>query len=123
MILSILQLSALSQQQKNVQPEYTPLTLLVDIIRSKTSSIIEKHCFEQNIILDIANAESMLVLVEQDAFAQIVINITDNAVKFFNRKQISDSARQKIDFIFRQHPKSKHLIQLEIRDYGEGISL
>jgi len=122
LIDNILQLSALSQQQQNVQPEYTPLTLLVDNIRSKTSSIIDKHSFQQNIILDVANAELRLVLVEQDAFSQVVINITDNAIKFFNRKKIDDSARQKIDFIFRNHPKNKHQILLEIRDYGEGIT-
>jgi len=122
LIDNILQLSSLSQQQQSVQPEYTPLALLVDIIRSKTSSIIDKHGFQQNIILDVVNTELILVLVEQDAFSQVVINITDNAIKFFNRKQINDSARQKIDFIFRNHPKNKHQIVLEIRDYGEGIT-
>lgn len=123
LINNILQLSTLNQQQKNAKPEYTPLTLLVDLIRSKTSSIIDKHGFQQNIILDITNADLMMVLVEQDAFAQVVINITDNAIKFFDLEQLNDSARQKIDFIFRQHPKDKNLIQLEIRDYGEGITL
>lgn len=122
LINNILQLSALSQHQQNVQPEYTPLTLLVDIIRSKTSSIIDKHRFKQNIILDIVEPERLLVLVEQDAFAQVVINITDNAIKFFDVEQIDDTSRQKIDFIFRQHHKNKQLIQLEIRDYGEGIT-
>ncbi|MDT0603713.1 sensor histidine kinase [Thalassotalea castellviae] len=122
LINNILQLSTLSQQQQNVQPEYTSLMLLVDIIRSKTSSIIEKHGFQQNILLDIANAERVLVFVEQDAFSQVVINITDNAIKYFNRKKIDDSARQKIDFIFRNHPRNKHRILLEIRDYGEGIT-
>jgi len=122
LIDNILQLSSLSQQQQNVQPEYTPLTLLVDNLRSKTSSIIDKHNFQQNIILDIANAECMQVLVEPDAFAQVVINITDNAIKFFDRNKINDSARQKIDFIFSNHPKNRHLILLEIRDYGEGIT-
>jgi signal transduction histidine kinase len=122
LINNILQLSTLSQQQQNVQPEYTPLSLLVDIIRSKTSSIIDKHSFQQNIILDITNAESMLVLVEQDAFAQVVINITDNAIKFFDQEKTNDSTRQKIDFIFRHHPKNSRMILLEIRDYGQGIT-
>jgi signal transduction histidine kinase len=123
LINNILQLSSLSQQHKKVQPKYLPLTLLVDTIRSKTSSIIDKHCFQQNIILDMANPELVLVLVEQDAFSQIVINITDNAIKFYDVEKINDPARQKIDFIFRRHPKDKHLIQLEIRDYGEGITM
>jgi len=123
LINNILQLSTLSHQQQNVQPEYTPLTVLVDIIRSKTSSIIDKNSFQQNMIMEIAYAEDMLVLVEQDAFAQVIINITDNGVKFFDQEKINDPSRQKIDFIFRQHPQNKHLLQLEIRDYGEGITL
>ena len=122
LINNILQLSTLSHQQQNVQPEYMPLTVLQDIIRSKTSSIIEKHSFQQNMIMEIANPKDMLVLVEQDAFAQVIINITDNAVKFFDQQQLNDVSRQKIDFIFRQHPKHKHRVQLEIRDYGEGIT-
>jgi len=122
LINNILQLSTLSHQQQNVQPQYTPLAVLVDIIRSKTSSLIDKHNFQQNMFMELSDSEHMLVLVDQDAFAQVIINITDNAVKFFDKTQINDLSRQKINFIFRPHPKHKHLVQLEIRDYGEGIS-
>jgi len=122
LINNILQLSTLSHQQQNVQPEYTQLTILQDIIRSKISSLIDKNNFQQNIIVEITNAEGLKVLVEQDAFAQVIINITDNAVKFFDQQKINDTSRQKIDFIFRQHPKNKHMMQMEIRDYGEGIT-
>lgn len=60
--------------------------------------------------------------VEKDAFSQVIINITDNAIKFFDQQQINAPNRQKIDFIFRQHPKHKQLIEIEIRDYGEGVT-
>ncbi|WOH36203.1 HAMP domain-containing sensor histidine kinase [Thalassotalea fonticola] len=123
LINNILQLSTLSHRQQKIQPEHTRLTILQDVIRSKTSSIIDNSNFQQNIVMEIADAENMLVFVDLDAFSQVVINITDNAVKFFDQQQINDLSRQKIDFIFRQHPKHKHLIQLEIRDYGEGITL
>ncbi|WDD97429.1 sensor histidine kinase [Thalassomonas actiniarum] len=122
LINNILQLSKLSHQQQAVQPEHTPLTVLLDIIRSKTSSLIDKHGFQQNMMVEIANAAEMLVFVDKDAFSQVIINITDNAVKFFDQEQINDAGRQKIDFIFRQHAKSKQLIQMEIRDYGQGIT-
>ena len=122
LINNILQLSSLSNHQQDIQPEYIQLNLLVDIICSKTSTIIDKHNFKQNLILDIDNPEGILVLVEQDAFAQVIINITDNAIKFFDTEKINDHARQKIDFIFRQQPKQRNIVQLEIRDYGEGIT-
>ena len=123
LINNILQLSTLSQQHKKMQPEYISLSLLVDIIRSKTSSMIDKHGFVQNVILENVNPEHALILVEQDAFAQVVINITDNAIKFFDSERINDPTRQKIDFIFRLYPKEKSRIQLEIRDYGEGVTV
>ncbi len=122
LINNILQLSKLSNQQQTVKPEYTRLTILQDIIRSKTSSIIDKNNFKQNIITEVDDAQNMLVLVEQDAFSQVIINITDNAIKFFDPQRIQDPARQQVDFIFRQHPKDKQFMQLEIRDYGEGIT-
>ena len=122
LINNILQLSTLSHQQQSVQPKYTGLTVLQDTIRSKISSIIDKHNFQQNMIVEIANSDNVQVLVEPDAFAQVIINITDNAIKFFDQEQINDVSRQKIEFIFRQHPKHNHMVQLEIRDYGEGIS-
>ena len=123
LINNILQLSALNNQQQNVQPEYTQLTILQDIIRSKTSTIIDKNSFVQNMIMEIADPEKVLLLVEQDAFAQVIINITDNTVKFFDQQKINDASRQKIDFTFRYHPKNKQMVQLEIRDYGEGITV
>lgn len=123
LINNILQLSKLNNQPQHVQPEYTPLPILLDIIRSKTSSITDKNDFQQNIFVDIADADEMLVLVERDSFSQVIINITDNSVKFFNQDKIRDHSRQKIDFIFRQHPKQANQLQLEVRDYGEGITL
>ncbi|MCF2857598.1 ATP-binding protein [Pseudoalteromonas sp. SMS1] len=122
LINNILQLSAFGRNQQNVEPEYTKLTVLQDIIRSKTSSLIEKHNFDQILSMEMAHFEDIQALVEPDAFTQIVINITDNAIKFFESAKIEDSSRRKVDFIFRKHPKLKDMVQLEIRDYGNGIS-
>ncbi len=123
LINNILQLSSLNNQKQSVQPEYTQLSILQDIIRSKTSTIIDKNGFVQNMIMEIADPDAVLLLVEQDAFVQVIINITDNAVKFFDQQQINDPSRQQIDFIFRYHPKNRQMVQLEIRDYGEGITV
>jgi signal transduction histidine kinase len=122
LINNILQLSALNHQQQNVKPEYIQLSVLQNIIRAKTASILEKYSFQQNMIIEVINVENILVLVDEDAFAQVIINIADNAVKFFDRKKSSDVSRQKVDFIVRHHPKYSQMIQLEIRDYGDGIT-
>lgn len=122
LINNILQLSKLSQHQQDVNPDFTRLTVLKDIIRSKTLSIIDKHEFEQNIVIEAADAENTLVYLDQDAFSQVVINITDNAVKFFDKEKIQDPSRRKIDYILRCDPENKGCIQLEIRDYGVGLN-
>lgn len=121
LINNILQLSHLSNQRQKVEAEYTKVAILQDIIRSKTSSIMDAQEFQQNIIVDLPDPEDIAVLVEQDAFSQIVINVTDNAIKFFDRAQIKDPDRQKVDFTFSLHPSNEQLLQLEIRDYGGGI--
>jgi len=122
LINNILQLSTLNHQQQNVEPKFIALTILMDNIRSKTSSIIDKYNFKQNMIIEIVNVEHMLVLVEEDAFAQVIINITDNALKFFDQATINDLSRQKIDYIFNLDPKNNDYIEITIRDYGLGIS-
>lgn len=122
LINNILKLSALGHQQQNVQPAYIKLPVLQDIINSKVSTVIEKHNFKLHMAVDADNPKELMLLVDQDAFSQVIINITDNAVKFFDHENIDDASRQRIDFMFRTHPKHKHMMQLEIRDYGDGIT-
>ncbi|PKF57914.1 hypothetical protein CW748_05180 [Alteromonadales bacterium alter-6D02] len=122
LIDNILQLSKLSQPQHSVHPQHTKLSVLIDIIRSKVSSILVKNDFNLCIEHGFTHPDNVMLLVDIDAFSQVVINITDNAVKFFDREKIQDQDRQKIDFIFQIDPQQAGQIQLKIRDYGSGIS-
>ncbi|KZN66505.1 hypothetical protein N473_08930 [Pseudoalteromonas luteoviolacea CPMOR-1] len=122
LIDNILQLSAFERQQQRVAPDYTPLPVLQNIIHSKVSSLTDKHGFKQVHSMAFSEPESILAFIEPDAFTQVVINITDNAIKFFESANINDPSRKKIEFIFQPHPTNKNMVQLEIRDYGNGIS-
>ena len=122
LIDNILQLTKLSQPQHSVSPEYTKLSTLIDIVRSKTSSLLVKNAFQLNLVHEFDRPEEVLLLVDIDAFSQVVINIADNAVKFFDYDAIDHKSRKKIDFTFSLNPQDKSQIQLEIRDYGPGIS-
>jgi len=122
LIDNILQLSKLSQPQHSVDPHYTKLSILTDIIRSKVSSLLVNSNFQLNISSDFEQPDKVLLLVDIDAFSQVVINITDNAVKFFDNDLIKDNTRKKIDFTFKIAPKNKDQILMEIRDYGNGIT-
>ena len=124
LIDNILQLSTLSRQHHSVKPQYIKLSILTDIIRSKVSSLVDNNDFTLNITHFFDAPDNVLLLVDVDAFSQVVINITDNAIKFFDSKKLIDQSRKQIDFIFKCDPQSSNQnhIQLTIRDYGEGIT-
>ncbi len=123
LIDNILQLATLNQPEQNVNLEYIKLSILQDMIRSKVSSLFEANDFQLFISQPFEQPDKINVLVDSDAFSQVIINITDNAIKFFNREEIADITRQKIDFTFSKSQRHKDQLQLEIRDYGQGISV
>jgi len=123
LIDNILQLSKLSQPQHSVNLQYTKLSVLTDVIRSKISSLLVKSDFKLNIFSNFEQPDQIMLLVDIDAFSQVVINITDNAIKFFDDELIPDESRKKIDFVFNMDPKNNDQILMAIRDYGNGISV
>ncbi|WP_231100758.1 sensor histidine kinase [Pseudoalteromonas luteoviolacea] len=123
LIDNILQLSTFGRNEKPPAAEYTNLTVLQDFVRSKTSSLIAKHNFELNFDIEITHFEDIEALVEPDAVTQIAINVTDNTIKFFESAKIDDLTRRVVDFTFRKHPILKGMVQIEILDYGNGVSI
>ncbi len=121
LIDNILQLTKLSQPAHNVNAQYINIGVLSDIVRSKTSSLLAENNFTLNINYDFDNAIHTPIFVDSDAFSQIIINITDNAIKFFDKDEINDMTRQKIDVCFSQSD-DKNSIEIKIRDYGVGIT-
>ena len=122
LIDNILQLAKLSQPQRSIAPEYVKLSILTDIIRSKVSSLLMKNDFEMNIRCGFEHPDEVLLWVDVDAFTQVVLNIADNAVKFFDREKIQDTSRQKIDVDVSIAADNSDHVKLMIRDYGDGIS-
>lgn len=122
LISNILQLSNLNQQQEMINVEYVNVLSLKDTIQSKVSSLIEKNDFKIHYSIDEKLTNNAEMLVDLDAFAQIVINLIDNSVKFFNAGKIEDTLRRKIDISFTPVPKSKDKLIFSVRDYGTGIS-
>ena len=70
--------------------------------------------------LDAKTSDEMKVLIDPDAFSQIVINLMDNAIKFSKTK---DDTPQCIDLYFKRlSPGSgKEQVRFSVRDYGPGI--
>lgn len=122
LIDNILQLSKLNQPQQCVEAHYTKLSILINIIESKVSSLLINSDFKINISSEFTQPDHALLLVDLDAFSQVIINITDNAIKFFDSEKIHDYRRKKVDIHFKPDAKNKDFIEMEFRDYGEGIS-
>jgi signal transduction histidine kinase len=122
LINNVLQLSNLSRNQDVVTPEYVSIDVLKDIIQSKVSTLIVKNNFKLNFIFDDNLSATTQVSIDLDAFSQIVINLIDNAVKFYNTANITESQRRKIDIVFSLDKTSRDKLNFSIRDYGPGIS-
>jgi signal transduction histidine kinase len=122
LINNVLQLSNLSRNQDVVSPEYVNIDVLKSIIQSKVSTLIAKNNFQLNVIMDENISYNTQALIDLDAFSQIVINLIDNAVKFFNAAKINESQRQKIDVIFALDHTCREKLMFSVRDYGPGIS-
>jgi signal transduction histidine kinase len=122
LINNVLQLSNLSRNQDVVTPEYVSTNVLKDIIQSKVSTLIAKNNFQLNFIVNEQTPPQQQAYIDLDAFAQIVINLIDNAVKFYNAAKINDPDRQVIDITFSYDKNTKDKLNFSIRDYGPGIS-
>jgi len=122
LINNVLQLSNLNRNQEVISPEYVKIDVLKDIIQSKVSTLINKNNFQLNFIIDEKLSANTQAFIDLDAFSQIVINLIDNAVKFFNAAKIEDQKRQVIDVSFTLDKSRENTLVFSIRDYGPGIS-
>ena len=113
LIANVLQLARMTRNDLRV--ELTPMSVaeLMDGIRSKVSSQIERSGFGLN--LDCPDPAGQAVIrVDPDYFTQILINLVDNAVKFSAKAQT-----RAIDIGCRLTRNGR--VQFRVRDYGPGV--
>jgi signal transduction histidine kinase len=113
LINNVLQLARLTRNRVQAEMKPVSVTELIDNLRSKVSSQIERAGFELNLNCDEAVGD-VNINVDVDHFVQIIINLVDNALKFAARaeKRIID-----INCTLRQ---DKNVV-FAIRDYGPGV--
>lgn len=115
LISNVLQLSKLSNLSRNEVPLYLEATgtdVLADMIESKVATLVEKAEFKLNIEQP---GTPCLLLVDQDVFSQIAINLIDNAIKFAGGETVS---KKQIDLAF---VKIDEWVEFSVRDYGPGV--
>jgi signal transduction histidine kinase len=113
LISNVLQIARMTRN--DVRPDLKRLTVseLMDGMQSKIASQVERAGFTLNLSCEEA-VEATVLAVDADFFAQIMINLVDNATKFARKADIKT-----IDIACRQ--TSNGAVVVTVRDYGPGI--
>ncbi|MDZ4812713.1 MAG: HAMP domain-containing sensor histidine kinase [Pseudomonadota bacterium] len=113
LIANVLQLARMERNELRLDLKAISVDTLLDVLRSKLTQQIERSGFEciYQIAPDCVRRE---LLVDVDAFVQIVINLVDNALKFSARAQ-----RRMIEISV--HTRGERRIAISVRDYGPGV--
>jgi signal transduction histidine kinase len=112
LIENVLQLARLTRGSQHLELKRATTAELVDLVRSKTATQAERAGFGLD-VRDDTPAGTELAL-DVDAFAQIFINLVDNALKFSagaERKVVEIAARRESD----------GRVLFTVRDFGPGI--
>ncbi|MFT7562115.1 MAG: two-component system phosphate regulon sensor histidine kinase PhoR [Flavobacteriales bacterium] len=126
LISNVLRLSKLGKELPDIHMEYMPVTVAIDLIRSKISTVLENNDFELIVEYESDSIKSDDLLIDSDAFVQIAINLVDNAVKFsseyFSATQPDDvQERKRIKLSFKADKHNVNRLCFCVRDFGPGI--
>ena len=112
LIENVLQLARLTRSSQHFDVKRVTTAELVDLLRSKTATQVERAGFALD-VRDQTPAGTELAL-DVDAFAQVFINLVDNALKFS-----SEAQRKSIEIAARCESDGRVLFT--VRDFGPGI--
>ena len=112
LIDNVLQLARLTRSSQRIDPKSALVTELLDLVRSKVVTQVERAGFELRVRNDL-RAEATVV-VDADCFAQIFINLVDNALKFSVGADI-----KVVELGCRREPDGSLLFT--VRDFGPGV--
>ncbi|MCZ6561006.1 MAG: HAMP domain-containing sensor histidine kinase [Gammaproteobacteria bacterium] len=113
LISNVLQLSRITRNEPQFDLQTTKVGKLMSNIESKIANQVEGAGFELTTNRDDETDQASIV-IDEDCFAQIVINLVDNAIKF------SENADHKAIEI-RSKLTSDNQVLFAVRDFGPGI--
>ena len=114
LINNVLQLAKLNRNTLSIDLKQHSIAKLISLIESKLSDHVASKGFTLNLQKNIDRIESMSLIIDEDLFVQVMINIVDNALKYAANADSKD-----IDICFSLINKSD--IEISVRDYGPGI--
>jgi len=114
LISNVLQLANITRNEP--QFDLKPVTVgeLMNQIESKISSQVQRAGFELKFQKD-EQADQATINIDEDCFAQIIINLVDNAIKFSK-----DAKEKRIGITSKLTSDNK--VMFAVRDFGPGVS-
>ena len=114
LISNVLQLANITRNEP--QFDLKPVTVgeLMNQIESKISSQVQHAGFELKFQKD-EQADKATINIDEDCFAQIIINLVDNAIKFSK-----DAKEKRIGITSKLTSDNK--VMFAVRDFGPGVS-
>lgn len=112
LINNVLQLARLTRNELRIDLKATSLGELAEAIRPKITSLTDRAGFALE--LDYTQCAEIAIMADEDFLTQILINLTDNAVKFAR-----DAERKEIRITCGMPEPGQ--VQLRVRDYGPGV--
>jgi signal transduction histidine kinase len=119
LIANVLQLARLTNHDVPLDLKEYTLHDLLEVVRSKVATQTDAAGFTSR-FLTVGEAQALTaasVLVDEDAFVQIFINLVDNALKFSANAEVKC-----VDIGLRRHASQPQQIVLFVRDYGPGVA-
>ena len=113
LISNVLQLAKITRNEPQFDLKPTKVAELMSNTESKIASQVERAGFELR-IKTFNDADQATINIDEDCFAQIIINLVDNAIKFSR-----DAENKAIDVSSKLSGDGRVLFS--VRDYGPGI--
>jgi len=113
LISNVLQLAQINRNEPQFDLKPTLVSELMDQVRSKISNQVERAGFKLELLQD-ENANDIALDIDEDCFAQIIINLVDNAIKFSK-----DTQQRKIGISSSRNAGDQ--VTFAVRDYGPGV--
>jgi two-component system, OmpR family, phosphate regulon sensor histidine kinase PhoR len=114
LIDNVLQLARMTRRELTLKVEPVTAGELMDLIRSKVGAQVERAGFDLAVATDPACTTAELP-VDRDAFAQIMINLVDNALKY----SAAAAPRRVVELGCRRERDGA--IVFTVRDHGPGV--
>jgi signal transduction histidine kinase len=119
LIANVLHLARLTNHDAPFELKEYTLHYLLDVVRSKVSTQADAAGFTLQFPAagEAQGLTAASVLVDEDAFVQIFINLVDNALKFSANAEVKC-----VDIGLRRHASQPQQVVLFVRDYGPGVA-